>query len=306
MRQRKFAVDAIEYPFKSHWFEHNGSAMHYIDEGQGEGDKTAIVMCHGNPTWSYLYRHIIKLLAPQYRCIACDLPGFGYSDHPPGYSYKPQEHAEWVEALLVEHLKLNRFILVVQDWGGPIGLRVATRHPDKVIGVVISSTFIGAPTTVGRIFSTLMGARLFQYLIIQRNFFARTIVSTMLGKNASPVTLKAYTDPFPTPESRTGPAVFPVQIVAATPWLEEIKSRLHILAGKPIEFVFGLRDIGTRPSDMAAWLDIFPNAGVQKIAEANHFTQEDCPENYVIAIERIAAKAAAPEQHPPLNQEKAT
>jgi haloalkane dehalogenase len=291
MRERKFSVDAAEYPFQSRWFERNGSAMHYIDEGQGEVEKIAVVMCHGNPTWSYLYRHIIKMLAPQYRCIAYDLPGFGYSDHPPGYSYLPQEHAEWVEALLLEHLKLDRFILVVQDWGGPIGLRIATRHPDKIIGVVISSTFIGAPTTVGKIFSTLMGTWLGQYLIIQRNFFAKTIVSAMLGKRATPATLKAYVDPFPTPDSRKGPAVFPVQIVGATPWLEETKSRLQTLAGKPIEFVFGLKDIGTRAADIAAWLNIFPRAGVQKVAEANHFTQEDCPENYVVAVNRIAAQA---------------
>jgi haloalkane dehalogenase len=290
MKQRPFNVDATEYPFQDRWFEHKGCSMHYVDEGQGGGDNITIVMCHGNPTWSYLYRHIIKMLAPQYRCIAYDLPGFGFSDHPPGYSYKPQEHAEWVEALLFEHLKLDKFILVVQDWGGPIGLSIATRHPGNVIGVVISSTFIGAPNMVGKVFSTLMGTSLGQYLILQHNFFAKTIVSMMLGKKASAATLKAYADPFPTPASRRGAAVFPVQIVAATPWLEEVKVRLHTLAAKPVEFVFGLKDVGTRPADIANWLSIFPNAGVQKIAEANHFTQEDCPENYVVAIQRIVAR----------------
>lgn len=287
MKQRPFEVDANEYPFQSRWFERRGSAMHYIDEGQG----IPIVMCHGNPTWSYLYRHVIKMLAPHYRCIAYDLPGFGFSEHPAGYSYKPQEHAEWVEALLFEHLKLEKFILVVQDWGGPIGLSIATRHPDKIVGVVISSTWAWAPTAVGKIFSTLMGSRLGQYLILQRNFFATTLVSMMLGKKASPAALKAYADPFPTPASRIGPAVFPVQIVAATPWLEEIKGRLDTLAKKPIEFVFGLKDLGTRPADMAMWLSHYPEAGVQKVAEANHFTQEDCPQNYVVAIKWILAQA---------------
>jgi haloalkane dehalogenase len=90
MRARPFDVDATEYPFQSHWFERRGSAMHYVNEGQC----IPIVMCHGNPTWSYLYRHIIKQHSSQYRCIAYDLPGFGFSDHPAGYGYTPQEHAE--------------------------------------------------------------------------------------------------------------------------------------------------------------------------------------------------------------------
>jgi haloalkane dehalogenase len=290
MPTRSFAVDPVEYPFQSHWFERNGSWMHYVDEGQDGDSKIAIVMCHGNPTSSYLYRHIIKKLSPQFRCIAYDLPGFGYSGHPAGYSYKPQQHAEWVEALLFEHLKLDKFILVVQDWGGPIGLSIATRYPDIVLGVVISSTFIGAPNWVGKIFSTVMGSRLGQYLIYQHNLFAGKLVPILLGKKVSAATLKAYVTPFPTPASRAGTAIFPVQIVAATPWLEEVKHRLYTLAAKPVEFVFGLKDIGTRPADMAMWLTHFPNAGVQMVPDANHFTQEDCPDNYIVAVRRIQEK----------------
>ena len=86
---RPFQVDADAYPFQSHWFERQGSAMHYVDEGEG----IPVVMCHGNPTWSYLYRNIIKALRGQCRCIAYDLPGFGMSEHPSGYAYTPQEHA---------------------------------------------------------------------------------------------------------------------------------------------------------------------------------------------------------------------
>lgn len=291
MKKRPFEVDATEYPFNSRWFERDACAMHYIDEGQG----IPIVLCHGNPTWSYLYRNVIKELSPDFRCIAYDLPGFGFSDHPADYGYTPQEHSEWLETLLIDHLKLDRFILVVQDWGGPIGLNIASRHPEKVLGIVISSTFIGTPTRVGRIFSGLMGSKIGQYLIYNHNLFASTLMRLTLGKKATKATLKAYRDPFPNPASRKGTAVFPIQIVAASPWLEEIKGRLHTLADKPVEFVFGLRDMGTRASDIANWLTIFPEAGVQKIASANHFTQEDCPECYGIAVKRIAAKLRPPE-----------
>ena len=287
MPQRTFSVDPAEYPFQSRWYQRGGSAMHYIDEGEG----IPVVMCHGNPTWSYIYRNIIKALSPNFRCIAYDLPGFGFSEHPAGYGYTPQEHAEWVEALLFEHLKLEKFILVVQDWGGPIGLSIATRFPERILGLVISTTFAWAPRPLFRIFSTMFGSALGRYLILQHNFFAARLVPMLLTrKAATATTLKAYTDPFPTPASRRGTAVFPRQIIAATPWLEAIRARLRTLAGKPVEFVFGLKDIGTLPGDMARWLEYFPGAGVQRVADANHFTQEDCPECYVTAVRRIAGK----------------
>ncbi|MBI1819255.1 MAG: alpha/beta fold hydrolase, partial [Nitrospirae bacterium] len=88
--------------------------MHYVDEGNG----TPVLLLHGNPTWSYLYRNIIKELVHEARLIAPDYPGFGFSDHPPGYGYTPVEHAEWVSAL-IDHLGLKKMILVCQDWGGP-------------------------------------------------------------------------------------------------------------------------------------------------------------------------------------------
>jgi haloalkane dehalogenase len=89
-RARKFEVDRAEYPFADRWLEREGSALHYVDEGSGP----AVLMLHGNPTWSFLYRKVIKQLGGACRSIAPDYPGFGLSDHPPGYGYTPQEHAE--------------------------------------------------------------------------------------------------------------------------------------------------------------------------------------------------------------------
>jgi haloalkane dehalogenase len=261
--------------------------MHYIDEGPSAYDGLPIVFCHGNPTWSYLYRNIIKALRPNHRCIAYDLPGFGFSDHPNNYSYTPQEHAQWVESFLFEHLKLDKFIMVVQDWGGPIGLSIATRHPEKIAGLVISSTWAWKPNTIATLFSKLMATRLFQYLTMEKNFFATRLVAMMLGKTATPDMLAAYAAPFPTPESRKGTAVFPVQITKATPWLEEIHRCLPRLSSIPVEFIFGLKDLMTKPADMKRWTDLFPNAGVQKVPDANHYTQEDTPESYVKALEKL-------------------
>lgn len=102
-KQRPFIVDKEEYPFKSNWFMRDGISMHYIDEGEG----IPVVLCHGNPDWSFLYRNIIKELQSECRLIAYDLPGFGFSDTPRNYGFTPQEHAEWINALVIDHLILE-------------------------------------------------------------------------------------------------------------------------------------------------------------------------------------------------------
>ena len=288
MPTRKFTVDTQEYPFTSHWFERDGVAMHYVDEGEG----IPVVMCHGNPTWSFLYRNIIKELRGECRCIAYDMMGFGFSEHPPGFDYTPAEQVEWVRALIINHLQLDKFILVGQDWGGPVGLSIATDNPERILGLTISSSFAWKAGTVLTIFSKLLGNALSRKLILSKNLLAKHLMSIMLPATAkaNKAITAAYSAPFPTPASRLGTAVFPRQLTAANPWLDKLEKRLHTLKSKPVEFVFGLKDPGTRKADMAKWLEHFPDANVQRVAQGNHFTQEDCPENYVIAIRNLLAK----------------
>src|SRR5215831_4091649 len=114
---RPFEVDPDEYPFADHWLAYKDGRIHYIDEGQGP----VVLLLHGNPTWSYLYRNIIKELRGECRLVAPDYPGFGMSTAPSGYTFTPQEHAEAIEEF-VHHLDLKDLILVIQVWGGPIGL----------------------------------------------------------------------------------------------------------------------------------------------------------------------------------------
>ena len=289
MSVRKFEVSPTEYPFNSKWYERNDASMHYIDEGQG----VPVVMCHGNPTWSFLYRNIIKELSSECRCIAFDLPGFGFSDHPSGYGYTPQEHADWLRAFLIEHLKLERFIIVVQDWGGPIGLHIATSHSDRVIGAVISNTWAWESGPLFRTFSTIFGSGLGGFLIKGLNMFPKVMVPTLLPPHAkrNAAILNAYIAPFPTNKSREGIHVFAKHLRNSKPWLVDLEQRLQKLSDKPIEFIFGLKDIGARPSDIQHWLDHFPDANVTKVSNANHFTQEDCPGEFVSAIRRLLEKA---------------
>ena len=146
--QRLFSVDQADYPFVDHWLTRDGVAMHYVDEGQG----MPVIMFHGNPTWSYLYRNVIKALVGKCRSIAPDYPGFGFSEHPPNYGYQPKDHGEWVGAL-IDHLELDQFIIVVQDWGGPIGFSVAVERPEQVAGIVLCNTWCWPPAIDMKIFS---------------------------------------------------------------------------------------------------------------------------------------------------------
>jgi haloalkane dehalogenase len=130
-------LDKKEFPFRSNFINLDMGRMHYVDEGDGE----PIVMCHGNPTWSFLYRHLVKGLSPHYRCVAIDYIGFGLSDKPLTWSYLPHEQARNVETL-IDRLGLKDITLVVQDWGGPIGLSYALRHPDNVKRLVIMNTWL--------------------------------------------------------------------------------------------------------------------------------------------------------------------
>ncbi len=284
--QRPFSVSDSEYPFDSHWFERDGAAMHYIDEGEG----VPVIMFHGNPTWSFLYRNVIKRLEGSCRAIAVDYPGFGMSQHPPNYGYTPQEHAEWVKAL-IDHLSLERFVLMVQDWGGPIGLSIAVERPDDVAGLIIGNTLLWRiDTMIARIFAAVAGGPIGKYLILRHNFFAKRLMPTGITRPESktPEILKAYTDPFPTPESRMGTYIFPWALSHSDEWLDSIDARLKPLAGKPVELVMGMKDRGLASEEIiAGWQDRFPEATLDRVEDAGHFFQEDRPDRAAAAVQRL-------------------
>src|SRR5436190_3611699 len=161
-----FTPSAELYPFESRWLDSSVGRVHYVDEGQGK----AILMCHGNPTWSFLYRHVIRSLRDRFRCVAVDYPGFGLSDRPADYRYTPQEHAAVVREL-VERLDLSDLIVMGHDWGGPIGTSVAAADPDRVSGLVLGNTWFWPPDRRARMFSRVMSTGPLQRAIVKRNLF---------------------------------------------------------------------------------------------------------------------------------------
>ena len=130
-------LDRNLYPFQPHFLELKMGRLHYVDEGQGE----TLLMVHGNPSWSFGYRHLIQGLADQYRCVAPDHIGFGLSDKPFSWSYKPADQAANLRTF-IERLGLENITLIVQDWGGPIGLSYAVEQPENIRRLVIMNTWM--------------------------------------------------------------------------------------------------------------------------------------------------------------------
>lgn len=285
--KRPFEVDASEYPFKDHWMPYRDGYIHYIDEGQGP----TVLLLHGNPTWSYLYRNVIKELRGDYRLVALDYPGFGMSKAPSGYGYTPQEQSDAVAAL-IRRLELNHFVLVVQDWGGPIGLNYAVRNRENLRGIVVMNTWAWPATLLPmKIFSLAMGGwPLGYWLQTRRNFFAKKIVPHGIyhSEKVTDNLRKAYTDPFPTPKSRKPTWIFPGQIRKAKSWLADIESKLPALSDLPAQILWGTKDsAGFPPEEMAKWQGYLKLNETESLSDASHYVQEDRPDRVAAAIRRV-------------------
>ncbi|MDQ0897744.1 MULTISPECIES: alpha/beta fold hydrolase [unclassified Paenibacillus] len=290
--QRPFDVDASEYPFKDHWMPYRDGMIHYVDEGHGP----VILLLHGNPTWSYLYRNVIKELSGECRLIALDYPGLGMSRAPSDYGYTPKEHSEAVTEF-IWRLNLKEFVLVVQDWGGPIGFNYAVRHRENLRGIVVMNTWAWPATLPAmKLFSFAMGGWPFGYwLQIRRNFFAKKIVPHGIyhSEKITDILRKAYTDPFPTPKSRKPTWVFPRQIRKARPWLAEIEAKLPVLSNLPAQILWGMKDsAGFPPEEMAKWQGYLKLNETESLDDASHYVQEDRPDRVVASIRRVLERTS--------------
>lgn len=269
------------YPFRSRWFESSAGRVHYVDEGNGP----PILFLHGNPTWSFLYRDIIRRLRDRFRCIAVDYPGFGLSDRPEGYRYTPGEHAQIVSEL-VGRLDLSDLIVMGQDWGGPIGMGVAVSAPERIRGLVIgNSWFWPADRFDMKTFSRVMSGSLLQWAILERNFFVERMIPTGTARTLSASEMRHYRGVQPNPEARVGVAEFPRQIVAAGSWLQDVAAGVErSLSKKPLLLVWGMRDLALGPRFIPRWKATFADHHLVELPSAKHFIQEDAPAEISAAI----------------------
>lgn len=278
-----FTPDPALYPFASRWFASSAGAMHYIDEGSGP----AILFCHGNPTWSFLYRGIIERLRGSFRCVAADLHGFGLSERPAtGYAYTPQEQARTLGEL-VDHLSLDGFVVMGQDWGGPVGMAVATERAERIRGVVLGNTwFWPSDDLIFRVVGNLAATRPMQWLIVEHNQFVERLIPNGTTRKLTAAEMTHYRAVQPTPQSRVAVAAFPRQILAARPFLAALQRTVpQTLGKKPALITWGMKDWGFRAkAEIPRMRTAFEDCIVVELPRAAHFIQEDAPDEIAMAI----------------------
>ncbi len=281
------------WPYEPKWFESADGRMHYVDEGPRDGKP--VVMAHGNPTWGYLYRNFIgPVTEAGYRAIVPDHLGFGRSDKPDQAElYTIQRHADRFEALL-ESLDLQDATVVSQDWGGPISLNWASKHPDRVRSLFILNTFAHRPPTEVKLPLPL---KMFQTrgvgeaMVKGLHLFVRVFLfraGIMHRDRLTPEVKQAYLAPHPNYKSRTAILMFPREIPAGpegpvSDLNAEIETGLREhFRDKPAKIMWAMKDIAFTPQMVDdLWLRTLPDAEVIRLDDAGHYLQEDAHERIV-------------------------
>jgi cis-3-alkyl-4-acyloxetan-2-one decarboxylase len=279
-----------QYPFTPHYHSHQGIDIHYIDQGSGE----SVVMLHGDPTWGFLYRHFISPLSQHHRCIVPDHMGMGKSSTPDDRSlYRLEQHIANLEALLL-HLNLDDITLILHDWGGPVGLGFATRHPERIKSLVLMNTWAFAPWPGGpfpRLLEIIRSERGEAFVLRKNGYLEPTLIGTTHhSEKLTNTVLDAYRAPFPTPESRLAMLCWSRDIPVRetdTSYAEmkRIEDALPQFNTKPVILVWGMQDPVIQPSILLRWQQLYPHATTHEIEDASHFLQEDAYERIIHLIE---------------------
>ena len=280
------------YPFAPHYVEvadgEGGSLrVHYVDEGRP--DAPVVLLLHGEPSWSYLYRKMIPVLTEAgLRCVAPDLVGFGRSDKPAevgDYSY--ERHVEWMRAALFHELGLHEITLVGQDWGGLIGLRLVAEHGERFARVVVANT--GLPTGDHAMSEAFMAWQRFSQEVPV--FPVGRIVAGGCAAELPPEAVAAYDAPFPDEGYKAGARAFPLLVPTSPgdPAAPANRAAWEVLSGwrKPLLTAFSDGDPITRGGERI-FQELVPGAQGQPhttIAAAGHFLQEDRGEELARVVE---------------------
>lgn len=276
------SVSQSEYPFAGHFLDRDGVRQHYLDEGEGD----AVVMLHGNPTWSFFYRNLVKELRDRFRVIVPDHVGCGLSDKPDDsqYEYTLKQRVDDVESLLDNLNVTEEITLVLHDWGGMIGMAFAGRHPERIKRIVLLNT--GAfhlpkekelPLPIWLVRDTPIGSLLVRGL----NAFSLGAVKWCATREPLSEDVRdGYLAPYGNWADRIGVLRF-VQDIPLEPGdpsydtVSEAETKLGAFADLPILILWGERDFVFDRHFLKEWREIWPKAELHRFPESGHYLIED-------------------------------
>lgn len=282
------------YPFEDRYVQlADGTTMHYIEKGRAGLRRPTVLLLHGNPTWSFLYRRFMEPLSRVARVVAVDHVGYGRSDHPTDPSYHTLErHIANLEEF-VDKAGLRRVVPVVQDWGGPIGLGYAVRHPERVSGLVALNAWAFTDAQRLRLpwwYRALNARGVGEFLNGRRNLYVERLLPRLLRDAPDETMMQGYRHPFLNKESRAALVALP-RMAPDGPDHPEWATMQTIQDGladfqRPAMVHWGAKD----PAFPVAFADTFhnllPDCEVPVLHDdAGHFLQEDAPQRLVPAIE---------------------
>lgn len=286
--QKTGQIPSADFPFESRFAAVDGHRIHYIERGKGD----PVLFIHGNPTWSYIWRNVLPAVTQETgrRGIALDLLGFGKSDKP-DTDYALEFHARIVEGF-IEKLGLRNVVLVLQDWGGPLGAAYAVKHPPNINGIVFMETFLwdvawkdfGPARVIFRLFRTPAGYIMNQFLNM---FVNRVIPGTVVHKDhLTPEVMRRYREPFPDRRSRKAIRRFPQLILVkgepmeSAEFISDIESGLPSLASPVLWLRATPGVIITEDTEyrLTVLKKRLPQLEIREFGAGLHYLQEDDPE----------------------------
>ena len=280
------------YPYKSHYLNINGFKCHYLDEGDGE----PLVMVHGNPTWSFYYRELIKSLSGRYRTIAPDHIGCGLSDkpRPSQYNYILQSRIDDLDHLVETLTGPEKITLILHDWGGMIGMAYALRHPEKISRLIVLNTAAFLPPDGKKIPLRLHLIRnsgpLAAMAVLGFNLFAVGALHMASHRGLAGEVKRGLTAPYNCWKNRIATLKF-VQDIPLTEKdpsysiVKQADEKLHIFSDLPMLICWGEHDFVFDADYLAEWQRRFPGAETHRFTDAGHYVLEDVPEKIVPLVQ---------------------
>lgn len=275
-----------EFPFQSRWLDLDAYRLHYIAEGSGP----PLLMVHGNPTWSFLWRHLARDLRFDYRAVAIDHVGCGLSDKPKNLTYTLPVHVAHV-VQLIDHLDLENVTLIAHDWGGPIGLRALLARRERFSRIVLFNTGAFPPPYIPWRIRACRTPVVGKIAVQGLNLFARAAQSMAVHQAhaISPSAKDGLISPYDSWQNRKAIFEFVRDIPASKShptwkYLAELEEALPSLGELPIKLIWGMKDWCFQPNCLEQLQQHWPQAEVEKITDAGHWVTEEAQQQVLASV----------------------